>query len=111
MDSSKNFAQIGIQQLDFTICADVENCHKEVGNLKTKIHNLELEQSDLKRRLNKAQRYKETLQDAKIKQTKLEFTLEKLGDKLEFVKDELDTCKIDLLGAKQIQVIFESFVS
>jgi predicted nucleic acid-binding Zn-ribbon protein len=82
---------------------DVENCHKEVGNLKTKIHDLELEQSDLKRRLNKAQRYKETLQDAKIKQTKLEFTLEKLGDKLEFVKDELDTCKIDLLGAKQVQ--------
>ena len=72
------------------------------------MHDLELEESDLKRRLNAAQRYKETLKDCKTKQSKLEFTLEKLVDKMEFVKEELDTCKIDLLGAQQIQVAIES---
>ena len=65
---------------------------------------MELEESDLKRRLNAAQRYKETLKDCKIKTQKLEFALEKLTDKMEFYKDDLDTCKIDLLAAKQIEV-------
>lgn len=83
--------------------ADVENCNKEVERLKSKIHDLELEEADLKRRLNSATRYKDTLREAKEKQTKLEFSLEKLADKLEFYKDDLDTCKIDLLAAQQIQ--------
>ena len=88
---------------------DVENCKKETQRLKSKIHEMELEESDLKRRLNGAERYKETLKDAKIKTQKLEFALEKLTDKIEFYKDDLDTCKIDLLAAKQIEVKLNLF--
>ena len=67
--------------------------------MKSKIHDLEAEESDLKRRLLGAERYKETLKDLKVKETKLGFTLEKLADKLEFYKDDLDQCKIDLIAA------------
>ena len=81
--------------------ADVENCGKETERLKSKLHDLQLEEADLKRRLNQAQRYKETLKDAKAKEAKLTLTLEKLADKLEFYKEDLDSCKIDLLGAQQ----------
>ena len=81
---------------------DIDMCHKEIERLKSKIHDLELEEADLKRRLAGAERYKESLKDAKIKQTKLEFTLEKLADKLEFYKEDLDQCKIDLLGAHNL---------
>ena len=55
----------------------------------------------MKRRLLGAERYKETLKDLKVKETKLGFTLEKLTDKLEFYKDDLDQCKIDLIAANQ----------
>ena len=81
--------------------ADVDNCGKETERLKSKLHDLQLEEADLKRRLNLAQRYKETLKDAKAKEAKLTLTLEKLADKLEFYKEDLDSCKIDLLAAQQ----------
>ena len=79
----------------------LERCNQEIERLKSKIHDLEAEESDLKRRLLGAERYKETLKDLKVKETKLGFTLEKLTDKLEFYKDDLDQCKIDLIAANQ----------
>ena len=81
----------------------IDRCKKEIERLKSKIHDLEAEEADLKRRLMGAERYKETLKDLKVKETKLGFTLEKLADKLEFYKDDLDQCKIDLIAAKQFK--------
>ena len=79
----------------------VERCQQEIERLKSKIHDLEAEEADLKRRLMGAERYKESLKDLKVKETKLGFVLDKLADKLEFYKDDLDQCKIDLIAAKQ----------
>jgi predicted RNase H-like nuclease (RuvC/YqgF family) len=84
--------------------SDVQRCNQETERLKSKIHELEAEEADLKRRLLGAERYKDTLKEAKLKTTKLEFLLDKLADKLEFYKDDLDQCKIDLMAAKNFQV-------
>ena len=86
--------------------ADSSNCKAEIQRLQSKIHDLEAEESDLKRRLNAAVRYKDVLRDAKDKQANLEFSLEKLMDKLEFHQDNLASCKIDLLGAHKMAVSF-----
>ena len=51
-----------------------------------------------------AERYKETLKEVKLKSTKLEMLVDKLKDKLELFKDDLDECKLDLMDALNFQV-------
>ncbi len=53
-----------------------------------------------------AERYKETLKEVKLKATKLEMLVDKLQDKLELYKDDLDNCKLDLMDAKNFQAMF-----
>ena len=56
------------------------------------MHDLEAENSELKRRLMDAERYKEKLKEAKYTITKLEYKLEKLQDRREVIHPHFFVC-------------------
>ena len=63
-----------------------------------------MENSELKRRLMDAQKYKDQLKEVRSDITKQEYQAEKLQDKLEVLVDDVATCKLDLINAGIVQV-------
>ena len=63
-----------------------------------------MENSELKRRLMDAQKYKDQLKEVRSDITKQEYQAEKLQDKLEILVDDVATCKLDLINAGIVQV-------
>ena len=68
------------------------------------MHQVEIENSELKRRLMDAQKYKDQLKEVRSEITKQEYQAEKLQDKLEVIVDDVATCKLDLLNAGIVNV-------
>ena len=79
-------------------------CKVEIQAKKTQLHQAEVENSELKRRLMDAQKYKDQLKEVRILISKEEYQVEKLQDKLEVLVDDVATCKIDLLNAGIVSV-------
>ena len=69
-----------------------------------------MENSELKRRLMDAQKYKDQLKEVRSDITKQEYQAEKLQDKLEILVDDVATCKLDLINAGIVQVNFTLMV-
>ena len=67
---------------------------------------MEIENSELKRRLMDAQKYKDQLKEVRSEITKQQYQLEKRQDKLEIIADDVATCKLDLLNAGFVEVTF-----
>ena len=82
----------------------VKRCKVEIGSKKQRLHQVEIENSELKRRLMDAQKYKDQLKEVRSHIEKEEYQVEKLQDKLEVLVDDVATCKIDLLNAGIVSV-------
>ena len=83
---------------------EAKRCKVEIQAKKTQLHQAEVENSELKRRLMDAQKYKDQLKEVRNAITKQEYQAEKLQDKLEVLVDDVATCKLDLLNAEVVSV-------
>ncbi len=79
-------------------------CLSENERLKKKMHDIDAENSELRRRLLAADKYKDQLREAKYAAGKLEYKIEKLQDRMEAAKDQLAQCKLDMLNVKSYVV-------
>jgi len=81
---------------------EAKRCKVEIQAKKTQLHQAKVENSELKRRLMDAQKYKDQLKEVRNAITKQEYQAEKLHDKLEIIVDDVATCKLDLLNAEVV---------
>merc|ERR1719342_739613 len=87
--------------------ASVARCKAEVATLEKTPIERKNENSELKRRLMDAQKYKDEKEKVRRNSDKVHYRHEKLQDKLEMINDEVAECKIDLINRKNLDMNFK----
>ena len=82
-------------------------CINEVATLRKTLEEKKNENTELKRRLLEAQKYKDELTKVRRNTDKVHYRHDKLQDKLDLIKDEVAECKIDLLNKRQMAINYK----
>jgi len=87
--------------------AGIARCKAEVVTLEKTLIEKKNENSELKRRLMDAQKYRDEKDKVRRNTDKVHYRHEKLQDKLELIQDEVAECKIDLLNRKNLDLNYK----
>jgi len=87
--------------------AGVSRCKAEIVTLQKTLVAKKNENSELKRRLMDAQKYKDEKEKVRRNSDKVHLRHEQLLDKLEMINDDLAECKIDLLNKKNLALNYK----
>jgi len=87
--------------------AGVSRCKAEIETLQKTLIAKKNENSELKRRLMDAQKYKDEKEKVRRNTDKVHVRQQQLLDKLEFIQDSVAECKIDLLNKKNLALNYK----